>query len=269
MSLESKTALITGAGSGIGRELAIAAARRGLMLALCGRREAALRETASLLPGTANHLILAADVTLPASRAGIVARLTRDWAHLDFLVNNAGLVQAGAIEATCDDELSALFAVNVLAPMALSRDLLPLLKAASPARIVNVGSMFGDIAYPMFTAYSASKFALRGFSNGLRRELRPYGVGVTYASPKATDTPAAARIGNLVKSLQPNLEQPRRVAEEIWSAAERGSNTVYPRGADRLFVFAERLFSGVVDAAVARQLPQLMSIEKAKPGEFE
>ena len=72
--------------------------------------------------------------------------------------------------------------------MELTLSLLPLLKAGAPSCIVNVGSLFGDIAFPYFSAYSATKFGLRGWSDGLRRELAPAGIGVTYAAPRGTRT---------------------------------------------------------------------------------
>ena len=164
MRLKGKCVLITGAGSGIGRALAVEAARRGMTVALCGRRADALAETAALLGAGAAHIVIQADVTGPDDRRMLVNRIRERWGKLDVLINNAGIVPGGAVESLTDDALELVLATNVTAPIALTRDLLPLLLAAQPSRVVNVGSMFGDIAFPLFAAYSASKFGLRGFS---------------------------------------------------------------------------------------------------------
>jgi short-subunit dehydrogenase len=170
MQPEQKLVLVTGAGSGIGRELSIEAARRGMAVALCGRRQEALEATGALLGPAAPHSIISADITRSEDRRRIVDHIRNERGSLDILINNAGLVEGGPLETFDDDALARTFQTNIVAPMALTRDLLPLLIAAKPSRVVNVGSIFGDIGYPEFTCYSATKFALRGFSIALRRE---------------------------------------------------------------------------------------------------
>src|SRR5258708_32335539 len=198
MLRDRKSVLITGAGSGIGRALAIEAVRRGMAVALCGWRETALEATGALLDQGSQHLVIPADITNPQGRRRIVDIITKRWKALDILVNNAGVVEGGAIEKFDDDALTRTFLTNVIAPMALTRDLMPLLLAARPSRVVNIGSVFGDIAYPKFSGYSASKFALRGFSNALRREWKQASIGVTYAAPRTTRTDAAVAFDDLI-----------------------------------------------------------------------
>src|SRR6202051_1758071 len=144
MQPEQKLVLITGAGSGIGRALCVEAAQRGMMVALCGRRQDAWRAPGALLPAP-THLILPADITRPEDRRRIVDRIRSERGALDFLINNAGIVEGGSLETFDDDALARTFQTNVMAPMALTRDLMPLLIAAKPSRAVNVGCMFGDI----------------------------------------------------------------------------------------------------------------------------
>ncbi|MDQ0505335.1 SDR family NAD(P)-dependent oxidoreductase [Xanthobacter agilis] len=256
MRHEGKCVLITGGGSGIGRALAIAAARRGMEVALCGRRLSALQETAAEMvaaaPAAVGPLLIPADITRAADRIHIAERLGAVWGALDVLVNNAGIVEGGAVETVDDSALEALFRTNVTAPIALTRELAPLLVAARPARVVNVGSMFGDIAYPGFAAYSASKFALRGFSSALRREWKELGIGVTYAAPRATRTDAAAAFDGLIAATGMRLDAPERVAAHIWRAVERGRDTAYPTGPERLFVLIQRLAPKLIDSALAR-----------------
>jgi short-subunit dehydrogenase len=259
MRLEGRCVLVTGAGSGIGRALAIEASRRGMAVALCGRRPDALAETAALLDQTKAHLVVPGDVTRTEDRQMLRDRLHDAWGRLDVLVNNAGIIEAGPLERVTDAALEQTIATNVTAPMALTRDMLPLLLAARRARVVNVGSVFGDIPYPLFTVYSATKFALRGFSIALRRELRDRGVGVTYAAPRATKTVAADALADLITAMQPRLDDPAIVAEQIWRAVARDADSVYPPGAERIFVLLQRLFPGVVDRAISKQMARFIA----------
>ena len=254
MQLEGKRALITGAGSGIGRALAIEAAKRGVTVALCGRRADALSETLTKMAPNPGHLRLRGDITVPAVRRGLRDYLWRRWGGLDLLVNNAGVVAVGPLAHMGDAELERLIATNILAPLALTREMLPLLRRAAPSRIVNVGSIFGDIAYPLFATYSASKFALRGLSIALRREFKPFGIGVTYAAPRATKTGAAQAYGPLFEPLQMRMDEPTVVADQIWRAVAKDADSVYARGPERLFVLVQRLFPTLVDRTIASQL---------------
>ena len=162
---------MTGAGSGIGRAIALEAARRGLTVALCGRQPASLNATLDLMPGANGHLVLPGDVTVAEDRRRIAAKIAASWYALDVLVNNAGVVHAGPVASVSDDTLERIFATNAIAPIALTRDLVPLLSAGAAPRVVNIGSVFGEIPYPGFAAYSASKSAMKAFSGALRREL--------------------------------------------------------------------------------------------------
>src|SRR5208283_919027 len=259
MQLDGKFALVTGAGSGIGRALAVEGSKRGVTLAVCGRRADALAGTLALLDSSKAHIVIPADVTREEDRAAIVARLREAWGRLDVLVNNAGLVTGGALEKETDAALEQLFATNVTAPIALTRDLLPLLLAAQPSRVVNIGSMFGDVPFPLFAAYSATKFALRGFSEALRREFRDRGISVTYAAPRATKTEGVDALENLIAAMQPNLDDPAAVAARIWTAVEKGEASVYPGKVERLFVVLQRLFPAFVDSDVCKQMAKLIA----------
>ncbi len=250
MPRDRQRVLITGAGSGIGRALAVIAAQRGMSVALSGRRRDALEATVALLGAGGNHLVLPGDITEGADRRRLVDRLMSEWGSLDILINNAGIVEGGELAAFDDAALARIFNTNVIGPMALTRDLLPLLQRARPSRVVNIGSVFGDIPYPMFTAYSASKFALRGFSIALRREWKQQGIGVTYAAPRATRTAALAPVERLMPKVR--ADPPERVARQIWQGISRGASSVYAPGPERLFVFLQRVFPRVIDRALSR-----------------
>jgi NAD(P)-dependent dehydrogenase (short-subunit alcohol dehydrogenase family) len=254
MQLEGKHALITGAGSGIGRALAIEASRRGMTVALCGRRGEALNATLDRMTPSNGHLCLRGDITDSAVRRGLRDYLWRYWGRLDVLVNNAGIVAAGPLSNATDAGLERMMMTNVVAPIALSREMMPLLRFAAPSRIVNIGSIFGDIAYPLFAPYSASKFALRGLSMAMRREFKPYGIGVTYAAPRATKTDPTKDFEELVKPLKMHMDDPAVVAAQIWRAVSKDLDTAYAKGAERLFLLIQKFAPNIVDRAIAAQI---------------
>jgi short-subunit dehydrogenase len=254
MQLEGKRALITGAGSGIGRALAIEASRLGMTVALCGRRADTLYTTFAEMTQTGRHLRLQGDITDPAVRRGLRDYLWRKWGGLDVLVNNAGVLAVGPLACVNDEELERVMMTNIVAPLALTREMLPLLRRATPARIVNIGSIYGDIPYPLVATYSASKFALRGLSTALRRELKTYGIGVTYAAPRATRTEAASVFDPLLEPMQISMDDPTVVARHIWRAVRRDLDSVYAKGPERLFVLIQRLLPRLVDRAIAAQM---------------
>jgi short-subunit dehydrogenase len=249
---ERKFVLVTGAGSGIGRALSLEAARRGMAVALCGRRLDALKETAASLGPAASRLMIPADITRSEDRRRIVEDIRSEWGKLDVLVNNAGVVEGGSLETFDDDAIARTFQTNVMAPMALTRDLMPLLAAAKPSRVVNVGSIFGDIGYPEFTCYSAAKFALRGFSIALRREWKQKGIGVTYAAPRATRTDAAAAFAGLIAKTKMNMDSPEQVSRQIWRAIASGRDSVYASAPERIYVLVQRLFPRAIDWSLSR-----------------
>ena len=255
MPHEKKCVLITGAGSGIGRALAVEVAQRGMNVALSGRREDALKVTRALLDRENEHMVIPADITKPEGRRRIVEIIGNKWKALDVLVNNAGVVEGGAIEKFDDEALSRTFLTNVIAPIALTRDLMPLLLAARPSRVVNIGSVFGDIAYPLFSGYSASKFALRGFSNALRREWKQAGIGVTYAAPRATRTDAAVAFDDLIADTKMTVDAPAQVARQIWRAVASGHDSFYAPAPERIYVVIQRIFPQIIDWALSRQAP--------------
>jgi len=250
MRLDGKIALITGAGSGIGRELAVAGADRGLALYLVGRRLAMLEQTRSRLrPGSVARCIQA-DITTADGRQKIRQTVEQGGRNLNILINNAGCISNGSLLTSIDPEVTRMVDTNLIAPILLTRDLVPFLKQSQGARIVNVGSVYGDIAAPGFAVYSATKFGLRGLSDALRRELAAEGIGVTYVAPRGTETEGVAPVSAILQRQGIVLDDPAKVAGWIWSAVERERRSAYPPTAERLFVALQRLFPSLIDRAL-------------------
>ena len=201
--LRGGVALITGAASGIGRALTLDLAGRGGALALLDRDAQGLAETGARAealgaPVDLHGLDLADAAAIRALPAAIRARHGR----LDLLVNNAGVALGGAFADTDLDDFEWVLDVNLRAPVRLIHALLPLLRESRPAWIVNVSSLYGIVAPPGQTAYCASKFGLRGFSESLRHELSGSGTGLTLVHPGGVAT-AIARNARLPRGADP------------------------------------------------------------------
>lgn len=245
--------LITGAGSGIGRALAIAASHRGMRVALCGRREQPLAETlAALVPG--DHIAIACDVLNPQDRSRLVEAIERQWGAIDILINNAGLIQFGPVRELEDADVVRLVSTNLAAPICLVRDCLKLLARGADPQIANMGSLLGSIPYPLFAAYSATKSGLHGFSTALRRELAPLGIAVTHIAPRGTRTDSAQMLQPYAKSLEMRFELPEAVARAVLDGLEQRKAEIYPKGMERLFMAAQAITPSLVDQAIASQL---------------
>jgi NAD(P)-dependent dehydrogenase (short-subunit alcohol dehydrogenase family) len=203
MKIEGRTAIITGAASGIGRGTAQALARRGCNLALADLNEEGLAETAALAAQEgvkiSRHRL---DVASREAVAAFPEAVLAAHGGTDLLFNNAGVAIGGTFEQVAEEDFDWLMEINFFGVVRMTRAFLPLLRSSGQARIVNVSSIFGIIAPPGQTAYSASKFAVRAFSESLRRELEAEGakIGVTVVHP-----------GGVATSIAKNARSPRGV----------------------------------------------------------
>jgi NAD(P)-dependent dehydrogenase (short-subunit alcohol dehydrogenase family) len=189
MVLEDKTAVVTGAAGGIGRAIAMSLAKRGCHLALADVNETGLAETAKLI--ASNRLRVSRhrlDVADRAAVAAFPAVVAAEHSGVDILVNNAGVALGGTFDDVSEEDFEWLFDINFWGVVRMTRAFMPLLKSSGDARIVNLSSIFGIIAPAGQTAYSASKFAVRGFSQALRHELDGTRIGVTVVHPGGVAT---------------------------------------------------------------------------------
>lgn len=246
MQLKGKKILITGAGSGIGQALAIALAHLGNELVLSGRNLDKLKHTQDMCQNS-NILCFATDIQNPLEREQLVQHVSQTFGSLDILINNAGIVNVGKLDETPTASIETMITTNLLAPIMLTRSLLPLLRTSKEAGIINMGSMFGDIAFPYFGVYSATKFGLRGFSDGIRRELARDNIKVFYAAPRATQTPASKEYDDLVDPFDMAIDTPENVAAHIIKSIEKGKTSIYPPTKEMFFLFIQRLFPKLID----------------------
>jgi len=253
MKLTGRAVLLTGASGGIGRCLARELARRGARLALTGRNETELASLAQGLSAAGGSaLALPLDLSEPASHKALIERAEAALGAIDVLVNNAGLSRFGSFSEEDEAAIRRVIEVNLTAPMLLARAALPGMLQRGSGQIVNIGSGFGSIAFPNFAVYSATKFALRGFSEALRRELGRSGVAVTYVAPRTTDTAMNTKAAReFVEQTGAAIDRPESVAQVIADAIENGRPEVYIGWPERVFVRVNALAPRLVDRALA------------------
>lgn len=184
MQINDCVAVLTGASSGIGRALALQLAEQGCHLALVDINPSPLTETATMARA---HGIRVSEHPMDVSQRNAIAALPEavvaEHGRVDLLINNAGVALGGNFDQVSAENFDWLMAINFEAVVCMTRAFLPLLRKRPAARIVNVSSLFGLITPAGQTAYCASKFAVRGFSNALRLELKGTPVGVTVVHP--------------------------------------------------------------------------------------
>jgi short-subunit dehydrogenase len=189
-------AAITGAGSGIGRALAQELAGRGAHLALADIDEAGLAETASRCAGHGSKVTTqTVDVADRAAVTGWADQVVAEHGRVELVVNNAGVAIAATVEAMAYEDLDWLMGINFWGVVHGTKAFLPHLLRADRGHIVNISSVFGLVAIPTQSAYNASKFAVRGFTDALRLELDIAGRGVscTTVHPGGVKTAIAQR----------------------------------------------------------------------------
>lgn len=253
MQLRNARVMLTGATGGLGQQIAGKLAERGARMVLTGRDPAALQDLRQRL-GEDAVVAVAGDIGNATDRQTMLAAANQRWQGLDVLINLAGVMSFHAFEDEEPERLETLLRVNLIAPMQLTRLVLPQLLAQKNGRIVNVGSIFGSIGFAYFVAYSASKAGLRGFSEALRRELDGSGVGVTYVAPRAVRTGFnTSEIEKMGQAIGMNVDDPAWVAERILRAVEQDRKDCFLGFPESLFVRINVLLPRLVDGALRKQ----------------
>ncbi|MBE9538772.1 MAG: SDR family oxidoreductase [Proteobacteria bacterium] len=251
MEMKDKTVVLTGAAGGIGAAIALLFAQQGAQLILVSRNPDKLEALNNELPG-GRHIRVVADLSAPEGRQHL---LEACGGGVDILVNNAGVNHFGLLQSQSESQIREMFELNAIVPVLLTRALLPQMRK-SGFTIVNVGSGFGSIGFAGYCGYSASKFALRGFTEALRRELAGSTVKVLYLAPRATETsmnsPAVVAMN---KELGNAMDSPHWVAAELLKLLNKSTGSRYLGWPERFFIKLNGLFPSIVDKALAGQLP--------------
>ncbi len=257
MKLKQARVLLTGAVGGIGAAICKMLLQQGASVMLTGRDAAALVALAQQYSALQGRVaVCAADLTVPADRERLCA-VAKAWGGggIDLLINNAGISDLALLEEQSAEEVERAIAINVIAPIELCRQLLPHLCSQRTAHIVNIGSVLGSIGHPGYSVYCATKFALRGFTEALYRELRDSSVRVHYLAPRATRTAInSAAAQGMNEALGAAVDPPERVAQALLQMLRRGRTRQVIGWPEKLFVRINGLLPAVVDQALRKQL---------------
>jgi short-subunit dehydrogenase len=259
--------LITGASQGIGRALAVAAARCGVRVLAAARSESLLEELRREVRAAGGTLeTVHADVTCPLDRARMAAAAVEHFGGLDVLVNNAGIGATGHFVEVCPERLRKIMEVNFFGLTETTRVCLPLLRQGNRPAIVNISSIAGKRAIPARSEYSASKFAVQGFSEALRGELARFGIDVLLVCPGLTQTNFSQNMIEqkaLLKLDHMRGMSSEQVAQATLRALERGRNETTLTLKGKLIVWVSRLFPRLADRIARRKVLALFRDEIA------
>ncbi|MFJ9371678.1 SDR family NAD(P)-dependent oxidoreductase [Nocardia sp. NPDC101769] len=232
--LTGRVVVITGAGSGIGRELALQCADRGASLAICDRNRASLHDTATTARAAGSQVF---DATVDVCDAEQMTRFANDvteqLAAPDLVINNAGIAVIGGILDTTLDDWNRLVGVNLMGVVHGVAAFAPAMVERGSGHLVNVSSAAGMLANPQLGAYSTTKFAIFGMTEALRMELAPHGIAVTTICPGVINTAITcdstyrggneqARRAKINAAYAKRGYTPERAARNILAAIDRG-----------------------------------------------
>ena len=247
--------LVTGASQGLGRAIAVGAAKRGAKVLAVSRSQPPLDGIETLV----------ADITKPADRQAMVEAAVRHFGGLDVLINNAGIGATGHFIDSTPETLRAVFETNFFGTTETIRAFLPMLKAGVTPAIVNISSVVGKRAIPGLPSYSASKFAVAGFSEAIRAELSKDGVDVIVVNPGLTRTNFGR---NLIEHVTPPMHDANGMtaedaAEATLRALERGSSDTTLTFRGKVLVLASRYTPRLVEFFAKRRVRQEYAAEIA------
>ncbi|MES2546247.1 MAG: SDR family oxidoreductase [Pseudomonadota bacterium] len=255
MQLINKRILLTGATGGLGEQLALKLAQKGALLVLVGRNQTkldALKSSVQALGATA--YTIKADLSEPQIANTIVNEAKAYLGNIDVLMNNAGVLDFIELQNQADERIAEIVQTNVTALIQLTRALLPDFQRANDGHFVFIGSIFGSLGFPHFATYCASKFAVHGFSQALRRELVNTHIGVTYVAPRGIKTAMNddntvamwAKSGNAMDSAE-------RVATIIVQALEKEKQEVFIGQPQSFFAWLNGVSPKAVNIGLKKQ----------------
>ena len=267
-TLKGLRVLVTGASQGIGRALAVEAARRGCLVLAAARSAELLAELASEVTTAGGTIAtVVADVTSPEDRQAMVDAARQHYGGLDVLINNAGIGATGHFMDTKPETLRQIFEVNYFGLCETIRVFLPVLKKGTTPAIVNISSVLGRRAFPARALYSASKFAVAGFSEAIRAELDKDGIDVIVVNPGLTQT-------NFSKNLLENKARmpmdhlrgmtSEQVARATLDAVAAGKPEVTLSFGGKMLVLVTRFAPWIVDIFAKKKVRELFADEIAE-----
>jgi short-subunit dehydrogenase len=256
MNHKSYRVVLTGATGGIGQAIAHQLAPHCEQLILLGRDQAKLDALQKIISATHPKVhVLAGDIGDTVFHQKLKS-LVESTGGINLLINNAGTSQFESFIDQSNEDIQGLLNTNLLAPMLLTKCLIPGMLKEPQAEIINIGSIFGYIGFPGFTSYCASKFGLRGFTQSLRRELSDTPIAARYFAPRATRTSINSdAVTQMNQELKTDSDTPEFVAQELMKFLKTDAWEKKLGTKESFFVFMNQLFPAIPDKAILGQLP--------------
>ena len=255
-NFQDSRAIVTGASSGIGREVALELARHGAGVTVVARREDRLRQLAEQITALGRPVeLVTGDITDPATRRRAIDAAQSKLGGLDILVNNAGVGAMGLFEDANPERVRRVMETNFFSLVEMTRLALPLLKQGVNPIVVNVSSILGHRGAPYNSEYCASKFAVQGFSESIRAEFTRLGIDVLVVSPGTTETEFFDRAIDCTG--KPNWPRHKpvgaaEVARQTVRAIRLGRHEIIPYRWGRVLCRLNRLSPRLVDKLMAK-----------------
>jgi short-subunit dehydrogenase len=256
MNLNGKRVLLTGAAGGIGYPLALALAAKGAKLVLVDRDAARLQSLCQEINQAGGSAIKIIENFQQAKAAqNVVDAAIEHLGAIDILINSAGVLDFILFETQSAERIGQMMHINATVPIQLTRAVLPGFLACNSGQVVNVGSIFGSIGFPHYATYSASKFAVHGFSQALRRELQGSNIVVTYIAPRAVKTPmnneAASQMLTATKTA---MDDPQDVVAQIITTIEQEKQEHYIGQPESFFAWLNGFLPCAVNMGLKKQV---------------
>ena len=256
--MSNLTAVIIGATGGIGQAIANTLAKKGINLVLAGRNEDMLKEMQANLAKDYPSIklnYLCCDLSKPESRQHFIQALTVLNMPINYYINNAGINDFALFSDQQDGMIEKMMMINVVYPLELIQNVIPLMSAVNPSQIINIGSTFGSIGYPGYVSYCASKFALRGATEALAREYCKTAVKFRYFSPRATNTamnsPAVIQMN---QQLGVKMDSPELVADELYHFLQSDQQSYQVGYLEKIFVKVNQLLPHIVSGSIEKNI---------------
>lgn len=256
MNIKTYKAVLTGATGGIGQAIAHQLAPHCEQLILLGRDKAKLEALQKILSDVVPKVhILTGDIG-DAQVHQELQVMAQSIGGINLLINNAGTSLFKNLTQQSNEEIKELLDINLVAPILLTKSLIPSMLNQEKSQIINIGSIFGYLGFPGFTSYCTSKFGLRGFSQSLRRELSDTKIAVRYFAPRATHTSINSdAVTQMNQELKTNSDTTEFVASELMKFLKTDAFEKKLGLKESFFVFINQLLPAIPDKAILGQLP--------------